>query len=46
VDIYPEFQNRNVEDIPVDEYRSAMDGAFKYVFLHVLEFLIIFEMPF
>jgi len=29
VTVYPEFQNRLVEDIPYDEYRSAMDGVFK-----------------
>jgi len=29
VNIHPEFQNRNIEDIPFSEYRNAMDGVFK-----------------
>ena len=33
VNICPEFLNRNIEDIPYEEYRSAMDGALRYVLI-------------
>ena len=42
VNVYPEFQNRMVEDIPYEEYRSAMDGALKYV-LNKIQIQIQFE---
>jgi hypothetical protein len=35
VNVYPEFLNRNIEDIPYEEYRSAMDGALKYVLIKI-----------
>ena len=33
--IYPEFHNRKIEDISSTEYRSAMDGVFRYHCIHI-----------